>query len=129
MTDQAAAQPDGGAQPAPQEALGAELISYCRHALRTPLNAILGLAQILGLDRGQPLSPVQKDRIDQIEAAGWQLLQMMDDAVELARIAGMVERIGGRLQVYDDPVSGSRLRLVMRKPTAPPKAPSSTDSA
>jgi hypothetical protein len=54
---------------------------------------------------------------------------MMDDAVELARIAGMVERIGGRLQVYDDPVSGSRLRLVMRKPTAPPKAPSSTDSA
>lgn len=99
----------------PQEAAGTELVSHCRHAIRTPLNAILGFAQILTLDREQPLSAMQRERLEQIQAAGWQLLQMIDDALELARIAGMAERIGGRLQVRDDPGSGSQLRLVMRE--------------
>jgi signal transduction histidine kinase len=119
MSDEAAAQSAGGAQPHPQESADADLIRHCRHALRTPLNAILGFAQILGLDRDQPLSAVQKQRVDQIQAAGWQLLQMIDEAVELARIAGTVEPIGGRLQVHHDPVSGSELRLVTRAPETP----------
>jgi len=51
--------------------VGASLISHFGHALRTPLNAMLGLTQILTLDRSQPLSPVQKEWVDQIEAAGW----------------------------------------------------------
>jgi len=111
MSDEAAARP---AQD-PQEAAGTELISHCRHSIRTPLNAILGFAQILTLDREQPLSAMQKERLEQIQAAGWQLLQMIDDALELARIAGMAERTGGRLQVREDPASGSQLRLVMRE--------------
>ncbi len=116
MSDGAAAQSACGAHPGPPEVVDAELISHCRHALRTPLNAILGFAQILALDRDDPLTPVQKERVDQIQAAGWQLLRMIDDAVELARIAGLVEQTGGRLQVHDDPVSGSELRLVLRGP-------------
>jgi signal transduction histidine kinase len=111
MSEEAAGRPADD----PQEAVGTELVSHCRHAIRTPLNAILGFAQILTLDREQPLSAIQRERLEQIQAAGWQLLQMIDDALELARIAGMTERIGGRLQVRDDPGSGSQLRLVMRE--------------
>jgi K+-sensing histidine kinase KdpD len=70
----------------PRDMGGIGLISHCGHALRTPLNAILGFAQILALDRQHPLTPLQKERVDQIQAAGWQLLRMIDDAVELARI-------------------------------------------
>jgi signal transduction histidine kinase len=70
----------------PREIGAIGLISHCGHALRTPLNAILGFAQILALDRAHPLTALQKERIEQIQAAGWQLLQMIDDAVELARI-------------------------------------------
>ena len=111
MSEEAAAPPAHGAH----EAAGTELVSHCRHAIRTPLNAILGFAQILTLDRQQPLSTMQRERLEQIQAAGWQLVQMIDDALELARIAGMTERIGGRLHVREDPASGSELRLVMRK--------------
>jgi signal transduction histidine kinase len=111
MSEEAPARPTQG----PQEAAGTELVSYCRHAIRTPLNAILGFAQILTLDREQPLSAMQKERLEQIQAAGWQLLQMIDDALELARIAGMAERLGDRLQVREDPASGSQLQLVMRE--------------
>ena len=111
MSEDAAARPTGGAQ----EAASADVVSHCRHAIRTPLNAILGFAQILTLDREQPLSAVQRERLEQIQAAGWQLLQMIDDALELARFAGMTERMGGRLQVREDPASGSELRLVTRE--------------
>ena len=111
MSDETSPRPAHAAQ----EAAGTELISHCRHAMRTPLNAILGFAQILTLDRQQPLSAVQRERLEQIQAAGWQLLQMIDEALELARIAGMTERIGGHLQVREDPASGSELRLVMRE--------------
>ena len=110
MSEEAAARPAQDRQEA-----CTELVSHCRHAVRTPLNAILGFAQILTLDREHPLSPMQKERLEQIQAAGWQLLQMIDDALELARIAGMTERIGGRLQVREDPASGSQLQLVMRE--------------
>jgi len=71
---------------------GAELLSHCGHALRTPLNAILGFAQILLLDRSHLLSPVQKERVDKIQAAGWQMLQLIDDLVELCRMeAGRID--------------------------------------
>jgi signal transduction histidine kinase len=83
----------------PREMGGIGLISQCGHALRTPLNAILGFAQILALDRNHPLSPLQKERIEQIQAAGWQLLRMIDDAVELGRIGA------GRLGVSLGPVT------------------------
>jgi signal transduction histidine kinase len=111
MSEGAPARPADAAQ----EPAGTELISHCRHAVRTPLNAILGFAQILTLDRDQPLSVVQRERVDQIQAAGWQLLQMLDEALELARIAGLAERMGGRLQVREAPASGWELRLVMRE--------------
>jgi signal transduction histidine kinase len=98
MSGGAAADSTGDPQRRSSGSGGLGLISHCAHALRTPLNAILGFAQILALDRDQPLTPTQRQRVDQIQAAGWQLLQMIDDTVELARIGA------GRLDISMVPV-------------------------
>ncbi len=63
-----------------------EFLSRMSHELRTPLNAILGFAQVMGLDPKQPLSPSQSARLDQIQQAGWHLLDMIDDVLDLSRI-------------------------------------------
>jgi signal transduction histidine kinase len=75
-----------GAAGEPPSAVAGGLISRFSHSLRTPLNSILGYAQILALDRAEPLSAVQKERVERIQEAGWQLAKLIDDIVELARI-------------------------------------------
>jgi CheY-like chemotaxis protein/two-component sensor histidine kinase len=56
------------------------------HELRTPLNAMLGFAQLLGLEREPPLSEHQRNRAQQIQRAGWHLLDLINDTLDLARI-------------------------------------------
>jgi signal transduction histidine kinase/ActR/RegA family two-component response regulator len=63
-----------------------EFLSRMSHELRTPLNAMLGFAQVMGLDRAQPLHDGQRQRLDQIQHAGWHLLDMIDDVLDLSRI-------------------------------------------
>jgi hypothetical protein len=62
-------------------------LSRMSHELRTPLNAVIGYAQIVNsawLDDGQAL----RDRVQRIETAGWHLLGLIDDILDLARIEG-----------------------------------------
>jgi signal transduction histidine kinase/ActR/RegA family two-component response regulator len=55
------------------------------HELRTPLNAILGFAQLL--ESGDPApTPSQKRNIDQILKAGWYLLELINEILDLALI-------------------------------------------
>jgi CheY-like chemotaxis protein/nitrogen-specific signal transduction histidine kinase len=55
------------------------------HELRTPLNAILGFAQLL--ESGTPpATPLQKRSIDQILKAGWYLLELINEILDLALI-------------------------------------------
>lgn len=62
-----------------------DFISSMSHELRSPLNAILGFAQLL--EAGTPLpTPSQKARIDQIIQAGWYLLGMINEILDLAMI-------------------------------------------
>lgn len=62
-----------------------DFISGMSHDLRTPLNAILGFAQLI--DAGaQPLTPSQKRSIDQILKAGWYLLDLINDILDLSLI-------------------------------------------
>lgn len=84
MSIDPAPQGEGAAAEAPGTD-AADLISRLSHSLRTPLNSILGYAQILALDRVEPLSPVQKERVERIQEAGWQLAKLIDDLVERAR--------------------------------------------
>jgi PAS domain S-box-containing protein len=63
-----------------------EFVSRMSHELRTPLNAMLGFAQLLTLDRDPPLTPRQRGRADEIQRAGWHLLELINETLDLARI-------------------------------------------
>ncbi|OGB05890.1 MAG: hypothetical protein A3G29_11690 [Burkholderiales bacterium RIFCSPLOWO2_12_FULL_64_99] len=65
---------------------GFDVIAGMSHALRTPLNAILGFAQLLRVDPSQRLSPGQSEKIAHIEQAGAQLLDLLSDVIDLARL-------------------------------------------
>ncbi len=62
-----------------------DFLSSMSHELRTPLNAILGFAQLI--ESGMPTpSPGQKRSVDQILKAGWYLLELINDILDLAKI-------------------------------------------
>jgi PAS domain S-box-containing protein len=62
-----------------------DFLSSMSHELRSPLNAILGFAQLL--DAGEPTpTPRQKTSIDQILHAGWYLLELINEILDLATI-------------------------------------------
>ena len=63
-----------------------EFLSRMSHELRTPLNAMLGFAQLLELDRKQPIAPHQLEWTAQMRQAGWHLLHMINDTLDLSRI-------------------------------------------
>jgi PAS domain S-box-containing protein len=63
-----------------------DFLSRMSHELRTPLNAMLGFAQLIELDPQQPLSAGQRERVGQIQTAGWHLLEMINDTLDLSRI-------------------------------------------
>jgi len=63
-----------------------DFLSRMSHELRTPLNAMLGFAQLLDIDRRHPLTPIQRPWVDQIQQAGWHLLEMINDVLDLSRI-------------------------------------------
>jgi CheY-like chemotaxis protein len=75
------------------------------HELRTPLSAILGFAQLI--ESGSP-SPTtsQKRSIDQILQAGWYLLELINEILDLALIES------GKLSLSLEPIS---LAEVMRE--------------
>ncbi|MFP5399691.1 MAG: ATP-binding protein [Gammaproteobacteria bacterium] len=62
-----------------------EFLSRMSHELRTPLNAILGFAQLLGLAR-PPLPEAEAKKVQQIESAGWHLLELINEVLDLSRI-------------------------------------------
>lgn len=63
-----------------------EFLSSMSHELRTPLNAILGFTQLLQTDPMDPLSEGQNESVDQIGTAGWHLLRLINDVLDLAKI-------------------------------------------
>ena len=63
-----------------------EFLSRMSHELRTPMNAILGFTQLMELDTAEPLPPGQRSRAQQIAQAGWHLLEMINDTLDLSRI-------------------------------------------
>ncbi len=56
------------------------------HELRTPLNAVIGLADLLLLDGGDPLTKRQGQYLEGIVQSGRHLLAMVNDVLDLAKI-------------------------------------------
>jgi signal transduction histidine kinase/ActR/RegA family two-component response regulator len=63
-----------------------EFVGRMSHELRTPLNAVLGFAQLLGRDTQSPLSEHQQRWAGQIQDAGWHLLNLINDTLDLSMI-------------------------------------------
>jgi PAS domain S-box-containing protein len=62
-----------------------DFLSSMSHELRTPLNAILGFAQLMEAASPSP-TPTQAVRITQILHAGWYLLKLINEVLDLAVI-------------------------------------------
>ena len=73
-------------------------LSSMSHELRTPLSAVLGFAQLLESGIPQPTA-AQKRSIDQILKAGWYLLKLINEILDLALIES------GRLSLSIEPVA------------------------
>ena len=81
-----------------------EFLSNMSHELRSPLNAILGFAQLLESD-ATPQSTTQKESTEQILQAGWYLLNLINEILDLA----MVE--SGKLLMSLEPMSLGEVML------------------
>jgi PAS domain S-box-containing protein len=81
-----------------------DFLSSMSHELRSPLNAILGFAQLMESDSPPP-SPAQKSSIDQILHAGWYLLELINEILDLSIIES------GRLSMSLEPILLSEVML------------------
>jgi len=61
-----------------------EFLASMSHELRTPLNSILGYSQLLSLDTQH--SDYVRDQANEIKRAGYHLLSLVNDLIDLARI-------------------------------------------
>ena len=75
-----------------------DFLSSMSHELRSPLNAILGFAQLLESGTPPP-SPTQAASVGQILTAGWYLLKLINEILDLALIES------GRLSLSLEPTS------------------------
>jgi len=75
-----------------------DFLSSMSHELRSPLNAILGFAQLMDSDT-PPLTAEQKESNLQILQAGWYLLELINEVLDLAQIES------GKLPLSLEPVS------------------------
>jgi PAS domain S-box-containing protein len=82
-----------------------DFLSSMSHELRTPLSAILGFAQLMESGTPAPTTS-QKRSIDQILHAGWYLLELINEILDLAQIES------GKLSLSLEP---SSLGEVMRE--------------
>jgi PAS domain S-box-containing protein len=75
-----------------------EFLSSMSHELRTPLNAVLGFAQLMASDVPPPTASQQMS-IDQILQAGWYLLRLINEILDLAMIES------GKVMLSQEPMS------------------------
>jgi signal transduction histidine kinase/AmiR/NasT family two-component response regulator len=89
-----------------------DFLSSMSHELRSPLNAILGFAQLM--DSGVPApTAAQRDSITQILQAGWYLLELINEVLDLSLIES------GRLSMSLEPLGLDDLLADCRAMIAP----------
>ena len=104
-------------------------LSNMSHELRTPLNAILGFAQLF--EGGNPTPTIeQQQSIDQILKAGWHLLSMVDEVLDLSLIESggikLINEVIGLHELFQEceamieAMARSRdIRIIFRSPSPP----------
>jgi PAS domain S-box-containing protein len=81
-----------------------DFLSSMSHELRSPLNAILGFAQLMETESPAP-SPSQMESVGRILQAGWHLLNLINEVLDLAKIES------GKYSLSPEPVSLSEVMV------------------
>ncbi|HEY9064777.1 MAG TPA: ATP-binding protein [Burkholderiaceae bacterium] len=76
-----------------------EFLSRMSHELRTPLNAVLGFAELLRHEAQERLTPQELAQLDLLQQAGWHLLTLINDVLDVSRIEA------GHLMVQTGPLA------------------------
>ena len=63
-----------------------QFLARVSHELRTPLNAMMGFTQLMQIDRQDPLTPRQSERVDHAHRSAKMLLGLINDVLDLSRI-------------------------------------------
>jgi signal transduction histidine kinase/ActR/RegA family two-component response regulator len=84
-----------------------DFLSGMSHELRTPLNAILGFAQLMESGTPPP-TPAQQRNLEQILKAGWYLLDLINEILDLALIES------GKATLSHEPVLLAEVMLECR---------------
>src|SRR5262249_24812070 len=72
--------------------LKSDFLANMSHELRTPLNAVVGFAELLRDAKVGPVNPQQKEFLRDILTSSRDLLQLINDVLDLARVeAGKIE--------------------------------------
>lgn len=79
-----------------------DFLSGMSHELRSPLNAILGFAQLMAT-ASPPPSDLQKESITQILQAGWHLLKLINEILDLSVVES------GKVSLSLEPVAVSEV--------------------
>jgi signal transduction histidine kinase/CheY-like chemotaxis protein len=107
-----------------------EFLAQMSHELRTPLNAILGFTSLLQIDEQHALTPAQHDWLGHVHKAGSNLLLLIDDVLDVARLeAGQVridlQAVDARALVSEavtqmqPQAASSRVAVLMQAPASP----------
>lgn len=81
-----------------------DFLSSMSHELRSPLNAILGFAQLMDSDKAQ-LTRDQKSNTGHILKAGWYLLDLINEILDLALVES------GKMLLSQEPTALDRVLL------------------
>jgi len=106
-----------------------DFLSSMSHELRSPLNAILGFAQLMDTE-SPPLTEGHKESTLQILQAGWYLLELINEILDLAQIESgkfplsmepvSLDEVLADCQAMIDPQARkSRIRVVFAQPDVP----------
>ena len=63
-----------------------EFLSRVSHELRTPLNAVIGFSDLIRTDSREPLSAIQRGRLDRVVDGGQYLLRLVNDLLDVAQL-------------------------------------------
>ena len=84
-----------------------DFLANMSHEVRTPLNAIIGQSDLLNL---KLVDPVLRDKVNRIKEAGWSLLDLFDQIMQVSRMQS-----GERASTLEDFAPGQLLDQVVAR--------------